>query len=191
MPESHEFYTVFLREFPWAPAFQSIYTPYYSHNEWTRIDMRSREKLPVRVLITDDEYLKESSSFDCSVDDAIHVKLPAKWIYDRMGLKLSAQDGTFTDESGHVTVLDPSVSEDGPAALLVDKRKLVEFLRKYDCNIIWTVVGEKGLIGGRIGGGGYWPGRLEISGSFRLDRHYRLTGSVGSKATGPEQSITA
>ncbi len=174
MPESHPFYEVFLREFPWSPAFISIYTPYYSRDDWTDAS-RGDKRLPAKVLVTDDEYLKEFKTTDCSVDSSIHVKLPAKWIYDQMNLTATRDDGVFTDASGKVVALDPSVKEDGPGVLLMEKRALLRFLSESDCDIVWTVLGEKQLIGGRIGQG-YWPGRLEISGAYRIDSRSEMTG---------------
>jgi len=43
------------------------------------------------------------------------------------------------------------VTEDGPGVLLVNKSALRAFLSQHDSDIVWTVLGEKGLIGGRIG----------------------------------------
>jgi hypothetical protein len=187
MPESHEFYRIFLREFPWAPAFRSIYTPHYSHDVWTDGGRFGDRKLPAKVLVTDDEYLKESNTYDCSVDDAIHVKLPAKWIYDSMKLQPTGDDGAFADTTGKVVVFDPSVKEDGPGVLLINKSVLYAFLSKYDCDIVWTVLGEKGLIGGRIGHG-YWPGRLAISGAFTRDARGRVVGNLSANLQKPDSN---
>ncbi len=57
----------------------------------------------------------------------------------------------------------------------MEKRALLRFLSESDCDIVWTVLGEKQLIGGRIGQG-YWPGRLEISGAYRIDSRSEMTG---------------
>lgn len=185
MPESHEFIHIFLREYPWSPAFKSIYTPYHSHDEWTARGQHGDRRLPCKVLVTDDAYLSESNTFDCSADENIHVKLPAKWIYDRMALRPTPDDGAFVDESDETVVVDPSVTGNGPGALLINKRALLGFLAKHGCDIVWIVVGEKGLIGERIGSSSYWPGRLELSGAFRLDARARVTGVLNSKLLPP------
>jgi hypothetical protein len=185
MPESHEFYNVFLREFPWAPAFQSIDSPYHSRTGWTDQGHSGETALPVEVLVTDDGYLKEVNGFDCSVEDSIHIRLPARWIYDGMNLKPTPDDGAFSDGKDRVVVFDPSVKENGPGALLVRKDALRRCLRETECDIVWTVLGEKRLIGGRVGSG-YWPGRLEVSGAYRLDSRAQVVGVSNVKVRQPE-----
>jgi len=180
MPESHEFYTVFLREYPWAPSFVSINIPYYHHDEWTSGSKFNKSKIPVKILVTDDEYLKEGSGFDCSINSGFAIKLPAKWIYDRMKLVPTSIDGSFSNKNGEIIFQDPSVMNNGPKTLLVNKKQLIQFLSKNGYDIFWTILGEKGMIGGGIGAG-YYPGRLEISGAYRLDSKFAIKGKINTK----------
>lgn len=180
MPESGEFYSLFLREFPWAPSFNPLSISY--RRAWIK---SARDiKIPGSILITDDEYLKESSGYDCSVDESIHIKLPARWLCNRMKLKPTNTDGEYSDSTGEVIFKDPSACEKGPGLLLASKKKLIAFLSEQGYDILWTVLGEKGVIGGNIGMG-YWPGRLDISGAYRLDGE-SLVGSHSTKYLSPK-----
>jgi len=184
MVESNEFYTVFLREFPWASSFESIYIPYRRHNEWTQGSKFNKNKIPAKVLVTDDEYLKEYNGFDCSVDDSIHIKLPAKWLYDKMGLRPTKDDGVYSDSKGKTIVFDPTVKEEGPQVLLINKKRFLQFLFKNGYEVFWTVLGEKGVVGGGVGVG-YWPGRLEMSGAYKLNKKTKLMGKLNIKFNPP------
>jgi len=185
MPESHEFYTVFLREYPWAPSFVSINIPYYHHNEWTRGSKFDKAKIPTKILVTDDEYLKEGSGFDCSTDSGFAIKLPAKWIYDKMALLPTSIDGSFSNKKDEVIFQDPSVTENGPKTLLADRKELTQFLVKNGYDIFWTILSEKGMIGGGIGAG-YYPGRLEISGAYKINSKLKISGKLNTKFERPQ-----
>jgi len=179
MPESHEFYNIFLGEFPWAPSFLYQYVPYYNHNEWTN-DARNK-KIPAKVLVTDDEYLSSGSSTDCSTNESIRIKLAAKWIIDGMKLCQNEIDGRFFDKNGNLIAFDPCVFDTGiPRCLLIRKDKFCEFTKNKGYSIVWTLLGEKNLIGGKETGRSQ-QGRLEMSGAYTLDNHLVIEGSIKSK----------
>ena len=113
MPESHEQSNIFLGEFFWTPAFK------YQQG-WTE---KGRRPLPCKVLVTADEYLHERG-YDCSIEDAISMYLPAKWIVDRMNLSWGGEEGCYTNSEGHLVAQDPSVRKAGRGALLIDKSLL-------------------------------------------------------------------
>jgi len=147
MPESHEFYNIFLGEYPNSPAFLFHYIPYYHHDGWTNGSNDNR--IPGKILVTDDQYQSSGSSIDCSTDETINVKLAAKFIIDKMKLAQKRVDGRFYDHKGNLVAFDPVVfGVDAPRCLLFRKDKLLEFLKKYNLDIFWTVLGEKNLIGG-------------------------------------------
>jgi len=173
MPESHEFYDIFLREYPWSTAFSSINDPYYGRSGWTNEVRRGKNLLPTDVLVVNDEYMQEGNSYDCSTETGFHIKLPAKFIYDAMSLRQN-KDGTFLDSKGDVVICDPAVFEAGPSVLIARKDKFREFLKKNDLNIVWTVLGEKRLIGGNRED---WIGQQKINGSYYL-KNGNLRGKV-------------
>jgi hypothetical protein len=180
MPENHELYRVFLGEFSWAPAFNFHDRPYYGHEGWTR---GPREVLPAPVLSCTDGYLGESSTRDCSVADTIHITVPAKLILEGMSLEWNGVEGHFFDTQGKLVAFDPSVGSVGPRALLIREEAFVDFLRKAGCDLLWTVLGEKQIIGGHMSRND-WKGRLEVSGAFRRSQD-GIEGHVNTRHVAP------
>jgi len=172
MPESHEFIQVFLAEYPSYPAFLDA-----RPNGWINEARHGKQKIPASVLVTDEEYLNEGSTHDCSIDESINVKLPAKWITDRMKLQQKYKDGRFYDRQSELVACYPSVFDrQPPSFLLMRKDKLVTFLKKEKCSIFWTLLGEKQTIGG--GGIGQPHGWQEISGVYTFSKKNELVGQM-------------
>ena len=129
MPESHEFYNIYLGEYPWAPAFLYHFVPYYHHDGC--VDNARGKQIPAKLLVTDDKYLSCGSSIDCSTNESIRVKLPAKFIADEMNLVQQYIDGIFFDKEGDLVALDPNVFDiDMPKCTPIRKDKLCDFLKR-------------------------------------------------------------
>jgi hypothetical protein len=73
---------------------------------------------------------------------------------------------------GRLRFLDPSLTEPGQSPLLVDREYLLEYLRRKKLALIWTVLGEK-LV---IGHGAEAP-RLEFSRAHILNQDGRFRSS--------------
>lgn len=162
MPESHEQTSIFLGEYFWSQAFKYHNVPYYMHEGWTRGE---DDKIPGEVLVTTDKYLKESNTFDCSVDEGIRITLPCNWIVEKMNLVWTGKEGCYSDKKGNLVVTDPSIYAKGPSVLLIKKDLFLNFLESNGYEVIWTVLGEKNMIGGQRD---EWEGNLEISGAYRI-----------------------
>lgn len=172
MPESHEFIQVCLGEYPLYPAFLDA-----RPNNWIKDARHGNKKLPASVLVTDEEYLNEGSTHDCSLDESINVKLPAKWIVDKMRLQQKYTDGRLYDKQGDLVACYPATfNRQPPSFLLMRKDKLLAFLKKERCAIFWTLLGEKQTIGG--GGIGQPYGWQEISGIYTYGAKDKLKGMM-------------
>lgn len=178
MPESHELTQVFLGEFFWAPAYEYHNTPYYHHHGWTR---GNDNRIPREVLVSSDEYMREHNDHDCSLDKTVRIHLPAKWLADNMGIKWNAVEGCYYDNDGELVVFDPSVRTRGPGCLLANRDVFLKFLNENGYDILWTIKGEKNIIGGRMSKG-EWKGRLEINGAYRISGE-EVTGTMTPKYT--------
>lgn len=173
MPESHEFYNVYLGEYPWTSAFLYHNIPYYHHDGWT--DRAENIKIPAKILVTDDQYLSSGSSIDCSTNEAIRVQLPTKFIVDKMKLSQDYVDGRFFDKNGNLVVFDPRVFEDNaPECVLIRKDKLCDFLKRKGYALFWTLLGEKNIICEKTVGQQF--GRLEIDGAYTLNEKDQIVG---------------
>lgn len=165
MPEAHELTRVFLGEFFWASAFLTHNVPYYSHPGWTKI---GRRELPAKVHVTTEMYMQERG-YDCSIHDTIHIWMPSNVIADGMSLQWKGFDGKLFDGSGLLVAEDPTIAEGGPHAVLVKKSEFLNFLKVNDLGFLWTVQGEKQVLGsGRSRH--TWKGRLEMSAAYRIFR---------------------
>ncbi|MHA1279852.1 MAG: AVAST type 2 anti-phage system protein Avs2 [Candidatus Helarchaeota archaeon] len=176
MPESHETTRVFLGEFFWAPAFVYHNIPYFHHEGWTR---GYDNRIPKEVLVTTDQYMQEGSGYDRSIDETIKIYLPAKWIVDNMCLRWKGVEGHFYDNQGNLIAFDPSVRFPGPGALLINRDVFLKFLNDNDYDLLWTILGEKNIIGGRLSHED-WKGRLQLTGTYRIHQH-NLDGVVNAK----------
>lgn len=165
MPESHEFYTAFYREFPNQPAFMDQYSEYYGRTDWHN----KSDKLPLDVMVTDDEFAQEGGGYDHSLNEGFRIMLPARKIYVDMDLRSSSIEGQYKNSRNEVVFLDPHVKCDGRDALLASAAHFAEYLDNNDYAVVWTILGEKQVLDGGLGRDENWPGRYEFSGAYYLD----------------------
>jgi hypothetical protein len=179
MPESEGMYEVFVGEFPWASACAQ-----YNNQEdaWGR----RGDRLPAPVVVTTTSYTRESSSPDCSIDADISALMPSAWLIQKMGLRWSGGNFRYVDTSNDPAALDPSVEEAGPRALLVSRQKMVRFLEENKLVLIFTVLGERLIVGGHSE---EWYGRLELSGAYSLQNDSQINGSLKAWHKGPQDDL--
>ncbi len=161
MPESHDLYEVFLGEFFWSPAYRYHRSPATGYREWETLgDMNS--SLPCPVCVTIDEYAHEDS-YDCSIEDSASLNTPSKWLAEKMKLRWQGQEGRYHDQQGNLICFDPTAQTKGPGSLLMNREHFLQFLNDSDLDIVWTLLGEKNIIGHDTAT--EW---LKISGAYRL-----------------------
>ena len=176
MPESHVFYRIFLGEYPNSLAFKDIRDDY---NVWIKPGWGNGE-LSIPVVVTDDSYLNEFT-LDCSNSGSVSVKLPCKWLVNKMDLYHKNVDGRFFDKHENLITICTSIfEENSPQCLLIDRQAIFEFLIKNDYVIFWILLGEKQLIGGSHSREDF-VGRLKISGVYTLDNKGKIYGENNSK----------
>jgi len=157
---------VFFGELYWSPAFEFFQAPNHGQYGWSCDWLRGA---PKEVLASSGEYFLSDANDDCSIDRPINIKIPAKFIAQKMQLDWRGVEGCFFDRNGTLIIFDPSINAKCPGALLVKKDAFVNFLRKNHCNILWTQSGEKQIIGGDLSKEDFL-GRLEITGAFTLSK---------------------
>ena len=174
MPESNGFDCAYLGEYPWAPSFLYHYISYSKKDGWTTTAKGGR--IPTKILVTNDQYISNGSSIDFSTNEAIRVKLPAKFLVDEMNLTQSYTNGIFFGKNGELIAFDPSVFDDNmPGYLFIRKDKLVNFLKCKGYSLFWTLLGKKNIISGDIV---KQPlGCLEINGVYTFDEQNKIVGA--------------
>ncbi|MCY1646655.1 AAA family ATPase [Caulobacter sp. SL161] len=113
---------------------------------WPRGSARPLRRFPVRATVAD--YLAERSGYDGSIEQNINLHLPAGWLMDALGLRLT--DGAtikYVDGDGAVKFWDPSVSLAGRSAALVDRASFLAYLEREGLVAIWAISGEKNVYG--------------------------------------------
>ena len=163
MPSVPSVYGLFLGEYAWAPASRYFGAPPANALRW----LRPGAGCPVDVRDATFEYVRESSTFDCAVDDTYRLHLPPDDLVTGLGLRWRAPCADFVDAAGNVVVFDPSAHESGPGALLVQMPALQRFMDREGLALCWTVRGEKRVLGaGMDGRGGF---SLRLSSVYTLD----------------------
>ncbi|WP_157259400.1 hypothetical protein [Paenibacillus sp. OSY-SE] len=165
MPESESQYKMFSREYYWSPAFEFHQQPYYGGGEWQKVTDQNGVSRG-NVMITTLNFLWEEP-YDCSKTESISYLKPCKSIFTGMNMKLSTREGELLNEENQVICLDPSVNHNGLNCLLVRKKDFVKYLHQNKLRIVWTMLGEKQIIGGTSTA--HYDKWLEVSGAFRYD----------------------
>lgn len=165
MPDSYESYSLQLGEFFWSPAFKAQDCYYFGRQGWTRDTTRGENTIPVKVLVANDEYVRESGGYDCSIEEPIFIDLPCRFLVESMKLQWRGDEGYWFNEHGSLIAFDPSVRSQGPRVLLVRRDAIEEFLDSQGLTLFWTLLGEKDSIGGSIQD---YKGRMEINGAYLL-----------------------
>lgn len=167
MPERSDRYELFNREFYWSEAFQSFKSDYYSGSDWTEVrDHDSGTKI-ADVSVTSINYLWEEE-FDKSKADTLSFLKPSSLIFEKMGLSSSETEGSYEDKDGNIVCFAAEALTDSETYLLIKKDPFLRMLNENNLDIVWTLLGEKGVIGGSIGSNHRYD-RIEFSGAFYLD----------------------
>lgn len=161
-----------LHEHNWSSHFDSALEDEWLSEVWRKND------LPYPILETTADYLCESGTYDCSIDESVFIAIPSRWITEKMGVRMAGRNGDFCDGDDALIFFDPSTREEGTSALVVQKNRFSEFLHQEGLAIFWTLLGEKNIYPADDMAG--WPGRLtllgiysstgeDISGAFRSE----------------------
>ena len=174
MPEEGgDRYEMFSREYYWSPAQDYFTSDYYGGTKWTEVHDRKSGEYIAEVNVTAQGFLWEEE-FDKSKEETISFLKPSGIIYKGMNLKFSPREGEFVDDSKVVQCFAPSVYRNSRSYLLVRKRSFLKFLSENNLNIVWTVLGERQIIGSEH------HGRLEVSGAYYFDNE-ELSGTINTK----------
>lgn len=153
---------------------------------WQTVSNRQNRQIPRPILPLSEIYHVERGTFDCSIDETYSIKVPVKQLIDGMGLHWNGIEGCFFDEAGQLIALDPSVWEPSPGVLLIRRDAFLEFLEEHGYAVMWTLLGERRLIGGSIGPNN-WKGGTVISGAYKVDGE-RIIGSLSPEFRSPTRN---
>jgi hypothetical protein len=168
MPHSGPETRVFLYEYFWSPAFRYHYGHTFKDEGWIDEVFGRHARLPAKVLLPSCQFMREHGTHDCSLDETVALRMPCKWICDRLGLVLRG-DGQFCDKENRLVVYDPSVVESGRSCLLFRKDVFTAFLIKNGFTIFWTFLGERNILQDQMNSDrSKRSGRLVMNGGYAL-----------------------
>ena len=174
MPESTDRYQLFNREYYWSEAFKFFKSDYYSGSDWVTVtDKKTRTKI-ADVGTTAIGYRWEEE-FDQSKAETLSFLKPSSLIFDNLKLKHGYEEGSFVDEANNIVCFATEALNDTKPHLLVKKEPFLKMLKSNDLEVVWTLLGEKRVIGGSLSPNHNY-GRIEFSGSFYIEENV-VTGS--------------
>ncbi|MFB4958800.1 AVAST type 2 anti-phage system protein Avs2 [Enterobacter hormaechei subsp. xiangfangensis] len=174
MPEGSNRYQLFNREYYWSEAFHYFKSDHYGSLDWSSVtDQDSGAKI-ADVSVTSINYLWEEE-FDKSKTDTLSFLKPTSLIFDKMGLKDGKYEGSYEDKYGSIVCFATEALNNSKAHLLIKKEPFLKMLNENNLEIVWTLLGEKGVIGGSLSSIHQY-GRIEFSGFFSYDDG-KLTGA--------------
>ena len=139
MPEGATWLYGFAGEYPWATPFNT------EPEEWHGLG-GSEHKPPFECIPTWNEIAAEWE-YDVSFPENRYFLVPARIFFEPGDLWWNGQDG-YRLINGRTIFRDPSLTQEGPRSLIVDLDDLIIRLKKLGRYIIWTLLGEKIIIGG-------------------------------------------
>ncbi|HKM51894.1 MAG TPA: hypothetical protein VJY33_00715 [Isosphaeraceae bacterium] len=165
MPEGAEFSTGFVGEYPWGVPFAL-----YSDEYWSRGG--GGKRLPTRMTPVCNSI---SSSFeeDATREEVVTIHVPARLFFEGERLRWDGLGG-YGLPGEALRFRDPSVAERGRPALLVDRDYVLDYLSRTHQCLIWTVLGEK-LIIGQLGEN---FARLTFNQTHLMDHEVNLSSSA-------------
>lgn len=84
--------------------------------------------------------------YDATLPASIYLEVPAKKLFTPGDLWWNGTDG-FAKVGGPTVFRDPRVKDGGPPTLLADIDDLVPRLDKMGYRLLWTILGEKNILG--------------------------------------------
>ncbi len=174
MPENHDKYEIFSREYYWSPAYE-----YLRGTELREVCDPKTDEFIASVRVTAESFLWEEEN-DNSKEETIRFLKPCKYIYEKMQFSYGKREGEFMNENGEVVCFAPSVYHNCNSYLLIKKEPFLRFLQENSLKIVWTILGEKNIIGG-LSNTDEYVGSLEVSGAFYLENN-QLEGRLNPKS---------
>ncbi len=161
MPEPTELHEVFLGECMGSSVLQYHNQRNQGVGNWAN----PGKECPAMVLPATVHYSVGSGGYDCSVDESYSLRLPALRFVEHCDLNWFGNGVDFVDSNGNLAAFDPTAHEEGPSSFLVREDVFGKYLSDEGIVFCWTILGEKGLIGG-----GHEPedfqGAMRISGAY-------------------------
>lgn len=138
LPEGGKWLHAFAGEYPWATACNTEPDWYLGGNPKVRgSDL---------ILIHASNQVVIEWEYDATLPSSVYLQVPTKKFFRGGDLWWNGKDG-FATSKGKTVFFDPQFLLGRPAALLADFDDLLVRLDKIGCRLVWTLLGEKYVLG--------------------------------------------
>ena len=139
MPDGANLPYGFVGEYPWVASFKTELDSWYGRED-------SIDEIPWKLEPCWNQLIAEWE-YDSSLKEGHHMVVPARSFFSSDDLWWDRKDGYRI--LGERTIFrDPSLTEGGPTSLMVDANELNSRLNDMESGVIWTLLGEKRIVGG-------------------------------------------
>jgi hypothetical protein len=138
LPEGGKWLYAFAGEYPWA-------TPSNTEPDWY---LGADEKLRgsnLQLIHSSNQVVIEWE-YDATLPSSIYLQAPTRRFFSPNDLWWNGTDG-FATADGKTVFFDPRLIDGGPSALVADVDNLLVRLDKIGCRMVWTMLGEKRILG--------------------------------------------
>lgn len=178
MPESRDRYEIFNREYYWSPAYQYFNSDYYEGKQERDIYEKRTGEFILSANIPVESYRWEEE-FDKSKEETISFIKPSLDIFQGMKLQYTNREGEFVNSNNELICFDTNVYHNSKSNFLIKKKPFLDYLQENKLKIVWTILGEKQIIGGRTFREDY-IGMLEFSGAYYIAEN-KINGTLNTK----------
>jgi hypothetical protein len=157
MPESHNRFELFNREFYWSPGFKFFKKEYYGGEEVSTIYDSENDMSIGKVIVTTESY-SWTAQYDFSKEEDFNLLKPCSKLVNELNLNYQINESYMYSETGELICFDSSEGNSNHSSLYFRKKALSDFLANNGYKIIWTVAVEKNIVGGQDRDTyGQWP----------------------------------
>lgn len=167
MPEGGDRYQLFNREYYWSSAHEFFKSDYYGCADWTSIFDKDTDQRVADVNVAAFTY-SWGEEYDKSKEETLRFLKPSSIIFDSLELSNGKDEGSYIDKDGDIVCFATEALNDVKPCLLIKKSPFEKMLKQNGLEIVWTLLGEKGVIGGPLSSLHNY-GRLDFSGTFFLE----------------------
>jgi hypothetical protein len=139
LPEDGKWLYAFAGEYPWATACNTEPDWYLGANPKVR-----ESNL---ILIHASNQVVIEWEYDATLPSGVYLQVPTKKFFGPRDLLWNGTDG-FATPDGKTVFFDPQFRFGKPVALVADIDDLLMRLEKIGCRLVWTLLGEKCVLGG-------------------------------------------
>ena len=166
LPEGFNFYENWIGEYPWSKSYLNIFQ-----------DFEEKRDIPIKLIPTAHDFINEKDSKFCKNDISEKFLFPSEIFFKNLNLKWNGENVYLLDSKPMFLI------NNGKSHSIYSNKKLLEkYLNDNDYILVWTILGEKRYLEGKIGS---FPGSMTFSQSFILENSLIKRIHIFSKFNSP------